>query len=154
MQMEVDLEVYKALTARLEYDGQTHNDVLRELLSLDSIAEENVATPAISKAFEGLAQVADSWSRPAEKGFYSRGLFLPEGTLLRAQYKGDVYSAGISDGRWMDQNGDEQSSPSAAASSITDNNVNGLRFWEAKRPQDSSWRRLEFLRNSTVHAHG
>ncbi len=154
MEIAVDFEVFKALTARLEFDGQTHNDVLRDLLMLDSIAEETASAPAILNAFEGAAQAAESWARPADEGFFSRGLFLPEGTLIRARYKGDEYTAEISNGRWIDQNGDEQSSPSAAASAITGNNVNGLRFWEAKRPRDGSWRRLEFHRNSAAHSHG
>ncbi|WP_338446415.1 hypothetical protein V5F89_01055 [Pelagerythrobacter marensis] len=154
MEISVDLDVYKALTARLEHEGQTYSDVIRELLGLDFITEESPPESAMAAPLERLAGVTDTWSKPAESGFYSRGLFLPDGTKLRARYKGELFEAKIVDGHWLDKNGDEHGSPSAAASAITGNNVNGLRFWEACRPSDSGWRRLEFIRNRQVHNGG
>lgn len=149
--VHVDLEVFKALTVRLEYEGQTHNDILRELLGLDSIIEETPPEPAIVNALAALSKSADQFGRPAEHGFFSRGLFLPHGTKLRARYKGKQYLAAIQKDHWVDQTGQIQASPSAAATAITDTNVNGLRFWEALRPGDTTWRRLEFIRNRQVH---
>ena len=146
MDISVDLEVFKALTERLEFEGQTHNDILRELLSLDSISEEDPPEPAIMSGLDALTGVSDQWRRPSQSGFYSRGLFLPDGTLLRSRYKGSEYSGRVSEGKWLDGDGCKHDSPSAAATAITGNNVNGLRFWEARRPQDNTWRRLEFLR--------
>ncbi|WP_417610758.1 hypothetical protein [Parasphingorhabdus sp.] len=146
MDITVDLEVFKALTERLEFEGQTHNDLLRELLNLDSIAEEDAPEPAILSGLEAFAGMAEEWRRPRQSGFYSRGLFLPDGTLLRSRYKGSEYSGCVRNGKWLDADGCKHDSPSAAATAITGNNVNGLRFWEARRPQDNTWRRLEFLR--------
>ena len=151
MEINVDLEVFKALTERLEFEGQTHNDVIRSLLDLDSIAEESPPESSLSTGIETMLGSIDAFSRPSQKGFYSRGLFLPEGTKLRAKYKGDLFFAKITDAEWSDDNGINHQSPSAAASAITGTNVNGLRFWEAKRPQDHTWRRLEFIRNQQVH---
>lgn len=146
--VSVDLEVFKALTARLEFEGQTHNDVVRELLGLDSIAEELPPEPAIVNALAAFVGGADQIGRPAGHGFFSRGLFLPHGTKLRASYKGRQYDAAIVSNDWVDHDGQHHASPSAAAAAITGTNVNGLRFWEARRPSDKAWRRLEFIRNN------
>ncbi|HEV7661169.1 MAG TPA: hypothetical protein VGO55_15120 [Allosphingosinicella sp.] len=140
MHIEVDFGVFKELTVRREHEGHTYNDVLRELLGLDSIQEpERAETP--------LQAAADALSRPfGVNGFFSRGLHLPEGTQLRARYKQREYRGHIEGDRWVDEGGREHTSPSAAAAAITGTNVNGLRFWEAMRPGDSAWRRLELLR--------
>ena len=138
--IEVSLSVFKALTARLG-EGQTHDDVIRDLLEIDSISE-----PELPNAFEGVGAIAEAISRGMNArigGFHSRGLWLPDGTKLRARYKQQLHSAEISSGRWVDETGMDHPSPSAAASAITSTNVNGLRFWEAKRPMDNGWRRLE-----------
>ncbi len=143
MQIEVSLDIYKALTERLRYENQTYSDVIRELLNLDSPLE--LEGPAI-----GHRGLMTGWSSKEiaavlGPGFHSRGLTLPNGTQLRARYKRKVYTAAIEANEWIDQEGKSQSSPSSAASSITGNNVNGLRFWEARRPGDSEWRRLDAL---------
>lgn len=140
MQIDVDFDVYKALTMRREHEGHSYNDVLRDLLGLDSIVEpDSPETP--------LQAVADAPGKPfGVAGFFSRGLHLPPGTQLRARYKQREYRAQIDGQRWVDEHGSEHTSPSAAAAAITGTNVNGLRFWEAKRPGDIGWRRLELLR--------
>jgi hypothetical protein len=138
--IQVSLAVFKALTSRLE-EGQTHDDVIRELLELDSVTELEPPNP-----FERFEDITGNFTRSfggPESGFYSRGLWLPNGTLLRARYKQRLYEARIADGKWLDADGNEHTSPSAAASAITSTNVNGLHFWEAQRPTDSGWRRLQ-----------
>jgi hypothetical protein len=138
-QINVDLEVFKLLTSGIQADGQDHNDVLRELLGLDSPLElDNPESP--------LARAADILGKPfGASGFFSRGLLLPNGTELRARYKGYQYYGAITNDQWIDSDGRSYSSPSAAASAITGTNVNGWRFWEAKRPDDRAWRRLDIL---------
>lgn len=139
MQIEIDFDVFKALTARRESESHTYNDVLRDLLELDSVQEVGIESP--------LQEVGDALSRPlGVAGFYSRGVHLPDATLLRARYKQREFKARIHGDRWVDEHGREHASASAAASAITGTNVNGLRFWEAKRPSDTGWRRLELLR--------
>lgn len=136
----VTLPVFKALTAMLE-EGQTHDDVLRDLLKLDSPAEPEKPNP-----FAHLEEFSVNIARGiggAVGGFHSRGLWLPNGTQLRARYKGQLFEAQIDSGKWIDSAGNEHNSPSAAASAVTSTNVNGLRFWDAKRPTDTGWRRLE-----------
>ena len=137
--IDVDLDVFKGLTARILAEGQDHNDVLRDLLGLDSPIEADQPESHFSL-------IADVLSKPAAtSGFYSRGLLLPNGTKLRARYKGSQYFATIVDDNWIDSSGGQHASPSAAAKAITETSVNGWRFWEAKRPGDLAWRRLDIL---------
>ena len=139
--IQVSLEVYKQLTARLE-EGQTHDDVIRDLLGLDSIVELENPT---SLPLQRLGDVMARSFAAAGSGFVSRNLWLPNGTELRARYKQREFHASIVDEEWRDEGGQTLSSPSAAAAAITGTNVNGLRFWEAKRPTDKGWRRLDAL---------
>ncbi|MDO7844032.1 hypothetical protein [Sphingomonas immobilis] len=141
MDISVSLEVYKALTARLMHDGQTYDDVIRDALKMDSIIEPDVPAGPL----EG---VANAFARPIFEsgGFISRGLWLPNGTKLRARYKHKQFLAEIQNDTWVDHLGESQSSPSAAASAITGTTVNGLRFWEAQKPGQQAWRRLDALR--------
>ncbi len=139
-QIKVSMDVLKQLTARLE-EGQSYDDVIRELLSLDSIIEPERAKEPLEIAFEQI----DRSLQFRSDGFVSRGLWLPNSTQLRARYKQREFRAEIRNGDWIDQNGAPHSSPSAAATAVTSTNVNGLRFWEAKRPTDKGWRRLDVL---------
>lgn len=140
MQIEVSLEVFKALTARLEFDGQSYSDLIKDLLNEDSPVEPEPEPP------HGGAMAHRVFLRQADRGgFASRNLWLPHGTQLRARYKQKEYLAWIDNNAWCDSTGIRYSSPSAAAKAITGNNVNGLRFWEAMRPEDRTWVRLEAL---------
>lgn len=141
--IQVGLGVYKALTARLE-EGLTYDDVLRELLTLDSVVEPEPEDPLGLVEFSDRLQQAVH-SQSGKGGFFSRGLWLPNGTRLRARYKQRQYQAEIRDSAWIDEGGGSHTSPSAAATAITRTNVNGLRFWEAMRPLDTVWRRLDTL---------
>lgn len=141
MHIEVDFDVYKALTARRDHEGHSYNDVLRDLLGLDSLVEPDLPTSPLEATADALGK---SFTL---SGFYSRGLILPSGTLLRARYRQKEFFGRIEEDRWLDQDGHAFTSASAAAAAITGTNVNGLRFWEAKRPGDNGWRRLELLRN-------
>lgn len=130
MQIDIDFEVFKELTARRASENTSYNDVIRELLGLEATLGRR-----IGEALSG--------SKPA--GFTCRGLTLPEGTKLRATYKQRLYVAEIRNGRWVDEAGKAHASPSAAATHVTGNTVNGWRFWEAKRPGDTDWRKIASL---------
>ncbi|MEG3145063.1 hypothetical protein U1839_10420 [Sphingomonas sp. RT2P30] len=134
MQIDIDFEVYKALTARRQHENHSYNEVLRDLLGIEfGVSGATVDTDSD----DGQVKV------PAL--FALRGGGLPDGTELKALYKGTEYRASIRNGRWVDSSGIEHSSPSAAASAISGTNVNGLRFWHAKRPADTVFRRLDIL---------
>lgn len=139
----VDLDVFKTLTSMIEAEGQDHNAVLREILRLDSPVEAEVES-TIDRINDRLAH----FSAATYDGFFSRGLLLPDGTVLKARYKGLEYSAAIQNRKWINADGREFGSPSAAASAITGTTVNGWRFWEAKRPGDRGWRRLDVIQGT------
>jgi hypothetical protein len=142
MQIEIDFDVFKELTALRNHESHTYNDVLRDLLKIDSLVEDAPPESPLQKASDALSRSVGT------SGFYSKGLWLPNATLLRARYKQQEYRAKIVSDRWVDENEREHTSASAAASAITGTNVNGLRFWEAMRPSDTVWRRLELLRQA------
>lgn len=136
--IEIDFQVFKALTAMREDESITYNDVIRRLLDLAPVTKANGVATAAAGLVAGLAA-------GLYLPFQSRGLELPHGTLLRATYKGRQLSARVDNGRWIDSEGRQHASPSAAAKSVTNTNVNGLRFWEAQLPGASNWQKLEFL---------
>lgn len=125
--IEIDFDVYKELTLRRQTESTTYNDVLRELLGLDAETGEHKS------------------DAPTNHGAVYQGILLPEGTQFRVSYKGRTYRGCIKNGKWVDEGGRVRRSPSEAASAITRTNVNGWRFWDFKRPEDSEWRRMRVL---------
>ncbi|WP_337829360.1 DUF2924 domain-containing protein [Pseudonocardia sp. TMWB2A] len=137
-QIEIDFEVFKALTNLRQSENHTYNEVLRDLLGLEK------------SLLRGFADVVSKASgRSGALGFVASGRFLPHGTLLRARYKGYIHQASVNDGAWVNDDGTEYKSASAAARAITQTNVNGLTFWEVKRPSDTEWRKLDAMPKST-----
>ena len=122
--IEVDFEVFKALTNKRESEEMSYNDVLRAMLDL------------------GTSQAAPAPSGPA---WTWKGVTLPTGTELRAEYKGKEYTARIVNGEWV-QGERVFGSPSAAAYAITESGINGWVFWSVKRPTDAGWSLLSKLR--------
>jgi hypothetical protein len=125
--IEVDFDVFKALTARRPTEDVTENDVLRQLLGL-----------AAKKASPG--------APPAAPGdWVAKGVRFPSGTEFRAAYKGQTYLARIEGGALM-LNGKRFDTPSAAAMSISDHPVNGWTFWEARLPGQPGWKTIKSFR--------
>ena len=143
-QIEIDFEVWKSLTQRRVNENHTYNEVLRELLNLDSTTELMTPVESILEGSSGPKGLG--FGLISASGFSSRDLFLPNGTLIKATYRQRAYTAKIENGRWIDEDGIVLSSPSSAAHRVTGTSVNGLRFWQAKRPTDNAWYRLDHLR--------
>lgn len=132
--IEIDFEVFKALTALRESEKDTYNDAVRKLLRLPR------ANGNGSRAVQSHIQAnPNDWIR--------KGVTFPEGTELRASYKGETHYAKIEHGAIV-LNGKRVTSPSIAAKLITNNSVNGWTFWECRRPGDAGWRLLKSLRSS------
>lgn len=154
MQIDIDFEVYKALTMLRQSEGDSYNAVLRRLLKLNSEnalaslstssgASQNALSPAV-----GIGTKMNSLLRTFEKvGAWFDNILFPNGTQFQAIYKGEKFHAQIVDGRWVDGNGIVRSSPSAAASAISGTNVNGWRFWHCKLPGENEWRRMDELKS-------
>ena len=148
MQIEIDFEVYKILTAMRRTEEHSYNDVLRELLSLPPRRSDN--GEVFARVAAANRSAVDAFAKGhletgALPGLHSRGLYLPDGSELRATYKGSHYRASVKDGVIVSSGGKTFTSPSAAAGAITETTVNGWRFWEAKRPNDIAWYRLDQL---------
>jgi predicted CopG family antitoxin len=136
-QIDIDFEVYKALTALRESEYHTYNEILRDLLRLKKTTSR--------KLTEALSGVVNSVGPQGQNGLVIGGRFLPHGTMLQAKYKGTLYSSIIEDGEWHGPFSTKHKSASSAAKAVTGTNVNGLNFWNAKRPMDNSWQKLSTL---------
>jgi len=129
--IEVDFDVFKALTLRRPTEEVTENDVLRELLGLP-----------LRRTVDGMT---DTLPKQAKGDWVAKGVCFPAGTEFRAYYKGQTYLARVENGAlmWNDERFD---SPSAAAVRITGNSVNGWNFWECRLPGQASWQIIKGLR--------
>jgi hypothetical protein len=126
--IEVDFDVFKALTMRRPSEDVSENDVLREILGLP---------PGKKGAVVGTPSSPDDW--------VVKGARFPAGTEFRAKHKGQIFLARVEGGALV-HNGKIFNSPSAAAVSITGNPVNGWNFWEARLPGRTNWTMLRALR--------
>lgn len=119
--IQIDFDVYKALTMRRTTASVTYNDVLRDVLGLPAVSAQPAAAPS-----------------PVGRAWIAKGVTFPHGTQFKARYKGREYEAEVRDGALI-YNGEAFKSPSAAAIAITGNSVNGWKFWEARLPRSNRW---------------
>ena len=131
--IEVDFDVFKALTLRRPSEEVSENDVLRQMLGLPTKQRGAGERQAI------LPQAGD---------WITKGVRFPSGTEFRAVYKGQTYLARVEEGA-LALEGKRHDTPSAAAMAITGNPVNGWTFWEARLPGQSGWKMLKALRSTT-----
>lgn len=124
MNIEIDFEVYKALTARLENEQDTYNDVIRRLLDL----KKQVTPTETSQA---------SW--------FGYGVSLPVGTQLRTNYK-KTERLGIVRANGLEVEGELYPSLSAAAIGVVGQNTNGWTFWKYHDVATRSWKPMMALR--------
>jgi hypothetical protein len=128
--IEIDFEVFKAITHRRPSEETTENDVLREVFGL----------PAKKRPF--LNPVT-----PEPGDWVTKGVRFPAGTEFRATYKGQTHLARVESGGIV-VGGKRYDTPSSAAMAITKSNVNGWRFWEARLPGQAGWKMIESLRRA------
>ena len=127
--IEIDFDVFKALTQRRATEEVTYNDVLRELLGLAPTARAAVEPP----------------TAPNIPGWFTKGVSFPEGTEFRATYRGQTYYGKVESGALV-VNGRRFDSPSAAAVAITRSPTNGWIFWQCRLPGKTSWQIIKSLR--------
>ncbi len=126
--IEVDFDVFKALTLRRATEDVTYNDVLRDLLGLNSTKRAPLGPHT-----------------PATGGWFTKGVTFPDGTEFRARHKGQAYSGKVQSGALV-LNGKHYDSPSAAAVEITGRPTNGWIFWECRLPGKTSWQIIKSFR--------
>jgi hypothetical protein len=125
--IEIDLDLYKLIEAERQSFDESENDILRRLLNL-----EQKQTPIVKH----------SGSQGVDIG---SGVFLPDGTILKKRFKGNLYEFKVENGKiWV--NGKGYTSASGAAVAVTGSSVNGWIFWKVKRPDDIDFRLLDDLR--------
>jgi hypothetical protein len=117
--IEIDFDVYKALTALRESEDVTYNDVIRSLL--------NIKTEEVKPV-----------------GWFSKGVFFPNGTEFRATFKNMPYEAKVQE-KLLIYDEVIYNTLSEAAFAITKTPRNGWDFWECKVPNDR-WRKCSDLR--------
>src|SRR4051812_47199662 len=129
IQIPVDLEVFKALESQREAFHESHNDILRRVFGLP----QKVASPE---------EQAVVWLR--------KGVGLPKGTRWRmTSSKGDQTGNVVGGG--FQYRGEVVASPSRLAMRIYESrsgkktSLNGWRYVEVKRPDDSEWMMLSSL---------
>jgi hypothetical protein len=133
--IEVDFDVFKALTQRRPAESVTENDVLRELLGLPPASRNPLS-----------AHMPTAIVPPLEPGAWvSKGVRFPAGTEFRAHYKGETHLARVEKGALV-LNGQRYDTPSAAAMSITGSPVNGWTFWECRVPGSAAWQMIRMRR--------
>ena len=104
--IEVDFDVYKALTVRRPNESVTENDVLRELLGL----------PPVDPAQSALQPMPAMAAVNEPGAWITKGVRFPAGTEFRAHYKGETHLARVQNGALV-VNGQRFDTPSAAAMS-------------------------------------
>ncbi len=107
-------------------ETDSENDVLRRMLKLRAATSSRPA--------------------PNEKPWVIKGVSIPHGTKFRFSHKGNIHTATVIDGRLKLSNGNDHTSPSAAAKELTGTNVNGWITWECLLPETSTWVRMDTLR--------
>jgi len=127
--IEVDFDVFKALTLRRPTESVTENDVLREMLGLPRAGRSPTAV--------AIAPEPGAW--------VSKGVRFPPGTEFRAHYKGETHLARVENGALV-LNGQRYDTPSAAAMTITGSPVNGWTFWECRVPGSAAWQMIKARR--------
>jgi hypothetical protein len=137
-QIEIDIEVYKAIeNSRISF-SESHNDVLRRIIGIDT---SNFVKNTNTLPTE--AQIAKSWR--------GKGVELPHGTLVRMEHNGRVYSGEILDGIWSVED-IRATTPSGAASAIARTKqggsapLNGWNYWEVRLPSSNRWKPIASLR--------
>lgn len=130
--IEIDFEVFKALTVRRETEATTYNKVIRDILKLGAGSTEHVLTQAPSSS--------------SVQDWICKGVRFPVGTEFRANYKGGVHYAKVEGGSLV-VDGKSVASPSDAAKIVTNTNVNGWTFWECRFPGESRWKLIKGLRS-------
>ena len=124
--IRVDFEVFQALTARRASSETSLNDVIRQLLKLGPVSSEWRAKEA----------------KALRRSWISKGVVFPEGTEFQASYKGRRYSARVESGV-LSYRGAEIPNLSNLAHLVTQNNVNGWRFWKCRLPGSNTWQSAE-----------
>ncbi len=88
-------------------------------------------------------------SNENKSGLYWKGVFFRDGLNLRGFYKGLCIEAIVKNGK-INYNGNEFTSPSAAAIKATNMNMSGWSFWEYHNDKTKKWETIANLKNNLL----
>mgnify|MGYP001068193971 CR=1 FL=1 len=152
--IDIDFDVFKALTARRATPESTENDVLRKLLGLesgdDTDSKNTCQTPSGSVPANSSKLENNELSTSTGSPWVWKGVSFPHGTEFRANYLGRYYYASVDDGAFV-YNGKRYKSPSAPAEAITGTSRNGWIFWECRLPGKKAWVLIKNIRKRNMH---
>ncbi len=133
MEISVDFDVFKEITARRTSESVTENDVLRGVFGL----------PPVSRNVRN--GVGDGQGGTP---FVTGNVKFPAGTEFRVEYLGKEYLGSVREGALvLDSTGQAYKSLSGAALAVTGGiQVNGWRFWSCRKPGQPDWKKVERLR--------
>lgn len=147
MQIEIDFDVFQALTILRRDEADSYNHVVRRLLKLaESDPTEDDSGDLVNPGHINVLADIMRGRAKAKDGAWIGNVFFPNGTQFRATYKGRTFRAEIRNEVWVGEDEIARQSPSEAAGSISGTKVNGWRFWYGMRPGDDEWLRLDEFR--------
>ena len=138
--IDIDFDIHKLIEAERRSFEEPPYIALRRLLGLPELDKEELSEPVA--AVEG---------RP----FIEDGVVIPSGSLARMKYQrgSQVYEGRFVDGM-LEVDGKRYSALSSAASDLAvtkkggKTSLNGWLYWEAKFPNECSWRSLNEMREA------
>lgn len=141
-QIEIDLDVHRAIEAARQSFAESENDILRRALVPLAGSE---GTPEGTEQQAGNERSGRSWT--------GKGVTLPDGTQVRMEHLGNIYEGAIADGKWI-VGGKSFRTPSGAATAAapTKNghhaSLNGWNYWMVLKPGEKVWKHLSSLREA------
>lgn len=127
--IDVDFDVWKALTAQRKSEHDTYSNVVRRALGM-----KELPTPKAPA------------NRPSARPWIAQGVEFPDGSEFMLPYKGKQHSARVVNGALQLEDGRRFDSPSRAARAITRTNVNGWVSWLCRMPGHANWARMDSFR--------
>jgi hypothetical protein len=127
--IDIDFDVFKAITAARQNAGTSENDVLRKLLGLGSPDVTGDDSPQ---------------STPATQVWTSEGVDFPVGLKLQHRFRDGRLAEAKITRKGVEYNGQAYGGLSPAAAAASGHQANGWQFWEMETR--AGWRKADALR--------
>jgi hypothetical protein len=133
----VQTQQFIALADFLRHNGDSRDPVL-------------VVAEAIDYWLDNASWKSELLTKSAARGYQWKGLFLPEGTEVRMQYKGEYHYAKV-EGDQLIYEG-MPTTPGSLANTVASSSRNAWRDLWVKRPSDPEWRLADDRRREALSA--
>jgi len=159
--IEVDFDVHKLIELERNSFEESPNEALRRLLKLPPIPQATAAmsAPTATIKSESAPQPAVQVNRTiGSRPWIDSGVTLPHGTKLRMYYGRATFEGEVVDGTWVVE-GKSYDTPSGAACTLATTrkgkktSLNGWKYWEVRRPGETQWSLIEYVRDQAQKQH-